>query len=80
MPFGLQGAPGTFQRMMDIILDNAQDYAAAYLDDIVIHSGSWNNHLLHILRRLQHTGLTIKRNKCQFAMSYCEYLGRNGEV
>ena len=33
MPFGLQGAPSTFQRMMDSLLVGTQDYAAAYLDD-----------------------------------------------
>ena len=38
MPFGLQGAPATFQRMMDIVLNDFGDYAAAYLDDVVIHS------------------------------------------
>ena len=40
LPFGLQGAPATFQRMMDIILNDTGDYAAAYLDDVVIHSKS----------------------------------------
>ena len=42
MPFGLQGAITTFQRMMDIILDDTGDYAAAYLDDVIIHSKSWS--------------------------------------
>ncbi len=39
LPFGLQGAPATFQRMMDVLLRPHQCYAAAYLDDVVIHSG-----------------------------------------
>ena len=38
MPFGLQGAPATFQRMMDELLRDMDGYAAAYLDDVVIHS------------------------------------------
>ena len=86
MPFGLQGAPATFQRMMDIIVDDARDYAAAYLDDVVIHSRSWEDHLRHvsdILHRLQTAGLTVKPKKCQFGMSYCTYLGHvvgNGEI
>ena len=78
MPFGLQGAPATFQRMMDIILNDAGDYAAAYLDDIVIYSTNWDDHLRHVtdvLRRLQTAGLTVKPQKCQFAMSRCAYLG-----
>ena len=38
MPFGLQGAPVTFQRMMDRLLTGACKFAAAYLDDLVIYS------------------------------------------
>ena len=34
MPFGLQGAPATFQRMMDELLRGTEGYSAAYLDDI----------------------------------------------
>ncbi|KAI2645167.1 Retrovirus-related Pol polyprotein from transposon 17.6 [Labeo rohita] len=44
-PFGLHGAPATFQRMMDILLRPHQSYAAAYLDDVVIHSEPWKDHL-----------------------------------
>ena len=86
MPFGLQGAPATFQRLMDVILADIGDFAAAYLDDVVIHSGTWKDHLQHVgevLRRLGSAGLTIKPKKCQFAMSHCSYLGHvvgNGEV
>ena len=38
MPFRLQSAPATFQRMMDILLADAGEFAVAYLDDVVIHS------------------------------------------
>ena len=39
MPFGLCGAPATFQRLMDEVLRGAGDYSAAYLDDIIVRSG-----------------------------------------
>ena len=86
MPFGLQGAPATFQRMMDQLLVGCNDYAAAYLDDVVIHSTSWEDHLHHIrsiLQKLREAGLTIKPQKCQFGTESCSYLGHvvgNGEV
>ena len=48
MPFGLQGAPATFQRMMDVILQEIGSFAAAYLDDVIIHSNTWQEHLKHI--------------------------------
>ena len=38
MPFGLQGAPATFQRMMDQLLSGLEAYTAAYLDDLVVFS------------------------------------------
>ena len=72
MPFGLQGAPATFQRMMDVILDDVGEFAAVYLDDVVIHSTSWDDHVRHlreILGRLGKVGLTVKPKKCQIAMS-----------
>ena len=52
MPFGLQGAPATFQRMMDQLLRGMSGYSAAYLDDFVIYSHSWEDHLQHIRRIL----------------------------
>ena len=36
MPLGLQGAPATFQRMMDALLKDVGSFAAAYLDDVII--------------------------------------------
>ena len=63
MPFGLQGAPATFQRMMDKLLMGLEGYIVAYLDDLVVFSQSWTDHLEHlrsILLRLREAGLTVK--------------------
>ena len=35
MPFGLQGAPATFQRMVDKLLEGLEQFASAYMDDII---------------------------------------------
>ena len=62
MSFGFQGAPATFQRMMDRLLTGAYKFAAAYLDDLVIYSSTWSDHLQHIrliLQRPQEAGLTV---------------------
>ena len=86
MPFGLQGAPATFQRMMDNLLTGVQGFAAAYLDDLVIYSDTWEQHLVHlreVLLRLRRAGLTAKPSKCKLATNQCSYLGHivgNGEV
>ena len=78
MPFGLQGAPATFQRMMDRLLEGLREFSGAYLDDLVIFSRSWEEHLQHlgtVFARLWEAGLTAKPKKCQFGMSQCVYLG-----
>ena len=71
MPFRLQGAPATFQRMMDRLLMGLEGYTVACLDDLVIFSQSWMDHLEHlqsILLRLGEAALTVKPKKCQFGM------------
>lgn len=78
MPFGLQGAPATFQRLMDKVLAGTTSFAAAYLDDIVIYSHSWSEHLVHlqeILQRIKKAGLTINPKKCSLAKNETSYLG-----
>ncbi len=71
MPFV---APATFQRLMDAGLD----CCAAYLDDLIVYSGTWKEHLVHleqVFSRLKQAGLTVKANKCQIGMQECVYLG-----
>lgn len=47
MAFGLHGVPATFQRLNQL-LAGMDTFAAAYLDDIVIYSTSWHEHLSHL--------------------------------
>ncbi len=70
LPFGLHGAPATFQRLMDIVLCPHQQYAAAYLDDVVIHSERWEDHLdrlRRVLMELRRAGLATNPRKCHLA-------------
>ncbi|KAL0173946.1 hypothetical protein M9458_029914, partial [Cirrhinus mrigala] len=78
LPFGLHGAPATFQCLMDVILRPHQSYAAAYLDDVVIHSEAWEDHLerlRRVLSELRRAGLTANPRKCHLAMIEAKYLG-----
>ena len=63
---------------MDMILEGTHSYAAAYLDDVIIHSNTWDEHQAHlqeVFQRLRDAGLTIKEGKCKFACNKCTYLG-----
>ena len=44
MPFGLKGAPTTFQRLMDHVLREL-DFSDAFFDDMEIRSPDWDSHL-----------------------------------
>ena len=78
MPFGLSGAPASFQRLMDRLLQGCEDYAVAYIDDFAIFSSDWQDHLKQlqeVLMRIEKAGLTVKLSKSKFAKRSCEYLG-----
>ena len=63
MPFGLSGAPATFQRLIDQTLKGLNGFIGIYLDDIMIYSHTWEEHLHHIeqvLAQLRDAGLTLK--------------------
>ena len=78
MPFGLRSAPATFQRMINHVLRDCWSFARAYIDNIVVFSSSWEEHLTHlhkVLNCLQEANLTIKMSKCQFGRIKVHYLG-----
>ena len=62
MPFGLHSAPATFQRMINHVLRECWSFARAYLNDIVVFSSSWEEHLNHLCQVhefLQKAQLTV---------------------
>ena len=70
MPFGLCGAPASFQRLMEIMLAglNWESYLVC-LDDIIIFSRTFQEHLSRlesVLSRLRTGGLKLKVKKCTF--------------
>ncbi|KAJ8353493.1 hypothetical protein SKAU_G00210600 [Synaphobranchus kaupii] len=63
---------------MDRLLWEHREYAAAYLDDVVIHSHNWETHLSRlraVLHSLQKAGLTANSKKCRLGQEEAEYLG-----
>ena len=77
MPFGLTGAPSSFQRLMDKVL-RGLPFVIHYIDDILVHSANEEEHKQHlriVLERLQKAGLTLRGKKCCIGLSEVPYLG-----
>ena len=77
MPFGLKGVPATFQQLVDDLLEGTDDFAAAYIDDVVVYLKTWEEHLTHlkeVLKRITAAGLTLQLDKCKFGAGSCIYL------
>ena len=85
MPFGMKGAPATFQRLMDRLLTGIEN-CRAYLDDIIIYDNTWDAHLKRVrqvLDRLTEANLTVNLPKSEFGRATLTYLGHEigyGEV
>ena len=77
LAFGLSGAPSTFMKMVDSVLDGVED-VYAYLDDFLVFSMDEESHyktLQTIFQRLKENGLAIKLSKCEFGRKSVEFLG-----
>ena len=77
MPFGLKNAAQTFQRFIDQVL-HGLNFLFAYIDDILIASRSVEEHKEHLetlFDRLEHNGLVVRLEKCEFGKEKIEFLG-----
>ncbi|XP_068221744.1 uncharacterized protein [Palaemon carinicauda] len=77
MAFGLRNAASTFQRLMNRVL-NGIDNCVVYLDDLVIFSDTWEQHLrilAKVLSALEKAKLVLNLKKCEFGKTSITYLG-----
>ena len=79
MSFGLTNAPATFQRLMNYVLhDYLNNFVVVYLDDILIYSDTFEEHLVHLRKvfdKLWEANLVIKLKKCKFGQRKIKFLG-----
>ena len=76
-PMGLLGAPGSFQRLMEIVIHNLKN-VLAYIDDLLLHTKDHKQHLeilKQLFARLRKHGLKINLPKSFFGATDVSYLG-----
>ena len=81
LPPGLKNAPPCFQRTMDsLLVQGRSSYCLVYLDDIIIFSKTFDDHLIHvetILARLHSFKFQLNPSKCSFFLTDMDYLGHH---
>lgn len=78
-PFGLSNCPSVFQSFInDVFRDMLNKWVIVYIDDILIFSRSYEEHVQHVravLKRLIQCQLYAKAEKCEFHQTVTAFLG-----
>ncbi|MBW0474230.1 hypothetical protein O181_013945 [Austropuccinia psidii MF-1] len=80
MQFGIKNAPAHFQRMLDTIFQEEilESWMVVYIDDIIIYSQKWEDHVQYIdrvLGKCTPINLKISLKKCNFGQKELLELG-----
>lgn len=80
MPFGYRNGPAVFQRVMQgVLAPFLWIFALVYIDDIVIFSKTFDDHLSHVeqvLKAIAEARITLSPDKCHFAYESLLLLGQ----
>lgn len=80
LPFGYKNSPAIFQRTLASIIrkHDLRNFCVNYIDDILIFSKSYDEHMEHVklvLGAVIKEGFKVKLSKCKFAQHSIKYLG-----
>ena len=75
MPFGIVNLSATFVRLMKMVLSQCEEFADSFIDDAIIFSEPWLNHVFHqrSTTRSFEFSLTAKPSKCMFCFKEIEF-------
>ena len=80
MPFGYRNGPSVFQRIMQTVLAPfLWLFALVYIDDIVVYSKTFDEHLKHldmVFSSIRNAKLTLSPNKCHLGYQSVLLLGQ----
>ena len=79
LPFGVVNGPNYFQRLMECILRGlTYETCLIYLDDVIIFSRNFEEHLQRldeVFQRFRNANIKLKPSKCHFCLDQVNYLG-----
>ncbi|MBW0524182.1 hypothetical protein O181_063897, partial [Austropuccinia psidii MF-1] len=81
MPFGIKNTPSHYKIMMDTIFPEevSEGWLIIYIDDIIVCSETWENHLKRlerVLQKIMQVNMKISLKKCHFEYSELKALGQ----
>ena len=77
LPFGMVNSGASFVRFMHLVLAGTEEFTDSYIDDIIVFSDTWEQHLSHlrtVLGALRNSHLTAKPSKCFLGYEQLEFL------
>ena len=78
LPMGPTNGPQCFQKTMANLLNPCRDFARVYLDDIIIYSKTFHQHLHHlelVFEIFATNQIVLSPSKCEIAVTKVEFLG-----
>ena len=78
LPSGINIGPSAFSYVLGKVLAPCTEFTLNYLNDIMILSWTWKEHLSHleaVFKQLEAADLKIKQSKCEFFKIKLHYLG-----
>ena len=78
LPFGLAEAPNIYQQTMTNMLNGLNSFCLPYLDDIIIWSKTFEEHLSHlgkVFDRIRKANMKLKASKCEILKPELHYPG-----
>ena len=79
MPFSLTNTPASFQELInDTLREYLNIFVLTYLDNILIFSKDYQQHIQHVrmvLQKLREKDLSVKLSKCEFHKHSISFLG-----
>ena len=76
-PMGCKGAPGSWSRFMDLMMEGLNN-TSHYLDDVLIFSASTMDHIKHleaVFQKLRRFNIKISINKAKFGLEKVNFVG-----